>query len=168
MSKLVKRGHALVRPLEELTGKNTYAVCVVDDQGAPDIAKIVSICDGEHIIIQLNLYLSGMKDKHLIELLPSLKKCKRLETLNLSINSITCFGAEELAKSLPECVGLASLNLDNNEISDQGARALAQMVPKCPFVRELYLWRNNMTEAGKSAISMAALQRRPEPILLSM
>ena len=168
MADLARRGHALVQTFGDFSSaQETYAIRINHGKTAEQIAYEVSGLCSKFEIRQINLFLSCIRDTDFTNLLPSLKCCTHLTSLNLGGNSITDDGAEELANALPACSELSILNLKLNKISDRGAIALAAILPRFCKLELLDLWGNRIQKKGCDALQ-AQLSKMPTPFTLDL
>ena len=121
------------------------------------VLKSVPICLEACTNLQI-LNLDGSKiyckgAKILAEVLAEgLKRCYKLQTLNLNSNSVTSEGITAVIKGLKHCSKLLALILEDNCINSEGTQALAEGLVSLTNIQEFNLSNNLIGNDGVKAL----------------
>uniref|UniRef100_A0A7S1ETY3 Hemolysin III n=1 Tax=Timspurckia oligopyrenoides TaxID=708627 RepID=A0A7S1ETY3_9RHOD len=150
------------------TGSSTLSVSrpIVELELIP-IVELLGSGDA-NFVTELNLSGARLSSSaaSLIAVLLS-KQDSKLETLNLSRNSLREEGALKIVGALRKNESLKKLNLSSNKINPMGAFQISRMISSgfAPGLKELLVDNNNMEQRGVDVLSPVCEDRS---ILLSM
>ena len=99
----------------------------------------------------------GINNPLIFFITSALLQNERIDSLDLSNNSISYYGASSLADLLKQRGKIKSLNLSNNQIGDNGALILAMAIESNLDLEELNIEDNNLSDKGRKYLVKALL-----------
>ena len=159
--------------LQQVSGHNvdfhtlTFSGCGIGDSGVESLLHLIeessvidskALCELSTKTVQcysdvrvLDISSNSISCYGAIALSSCLKYFLHLEELDISSNNIEAQGAIAIASSLPG--HLHKLNISNNSISSSGAKAIADALKHCIHLEELDISSNNIGAEGTIAIA---------------